>query len=240
MIGFSYYRLRLTDIRPLDPTAAPADGREDRTAGVVVRSRSISQIGPTILQTLLPGIHVGTTLKYVRGTVRTAGGDPAGEAGDLLDAGEELEGGDAHGRFDLDIGVLATAGAIRLGAVVRNVRQPEFDGFQLPRQFRVGAALDLERVEGPPLTIAVDGDAATYETTWGARRVLAVGAEQWLLTRRLGLRAGARFNQVGAKERTVTAGISVAARSGMYLEGHIVRGGTPEERGWGLATRVSF
>ena len=240
MLGFSYYRLRLTDIRPLDSTGEGAADRQDRAAGLVVRSTSVSQFGPTIVQTLLTGVHVGTTLKYVRGTVRLQGGDPSLAAADLLKQGEELEGGDAEGRFDLDVGVLATAGVVRLGAVVRNIREPEFGGFRIPRQVRLGAALDFERTADVPLVIAVDGDAARYETAWGERQVIAVGVEHWLFTRRLGLRGGGRINRVGAEERSATAGISVALRAGTYLEGHIVRGGTPEERGWGAAMRVSF
>jgi hypothetical protein len=207
---------------------------------VVIRSTSVTQLGPTIVQTLLDGVHIGTTLKYVRGTVRLQGGDPALPSGDLLEQGEALEGGDAEGRFDLDIGVLATAGVVRLGAVVKNIREPEFGGFRVPRQVRLGLALDFERSGGRPLVIAVDGDAASYETAWGARQVVAVGVEHWFLTRRLGIRAGGRINRVGAEERSATAGVSVALRSGTYLEGHVVRGGTPEERGWGAAMRVSF
>jgi hypothetical protein len=202
----------------------------------------VTQIGPTILQTLLPGVHVGTTLKYVRATLRTGLDSSAADAGALLDRGEDLEGGGHEGRFDLDVGVLATAGPVRLGAVARNLRQPSFaDGeLRLERQVRLGAALDLEKSGGPPFTVAVDGDARRYATVNGERQVVAAGAEQWLFARRVGIRAGGRINRVGAKERSATAGVSVAVRSGMYLEGHIVRGGSPEERGWGAAARVSF
>jgi hypothetical protein len=80
----------------------------------------------------------------------------------------------------------------------------------------------------------------SYETVGGRRGVFAFGAEQWLLTRRLALRGGVRVNRVGAKERSATAGVSVAIRAGMYLEGHYVGGGSPEERGWGVAARTSF
>jgi hypothetical protein len=242
-VGFSYYRLRITDIQPFDPIAEAPAGREDRTAGLPVRSSSVTQVGATILQTLMPGVHVGSTLKYVRGTVRTGVGDASSSTRDLVDEGEELEGGKGEGRFDLDVGVLATAGGLRLGAVVRNLRESEFgDGaLRLPRQVRLGAAFDIERAGfGVPLVVAVDADAVSYETARGRRGVFAVGAEQWLLTRRLGIRAGARINRVGAKEKSATAGLSVAVRAGTYLEAHYVRGGSPEERGWGAAARVSF
>jgi len=66
--GVSYYRLRLTDMRPLDPTAAGGENREDRRAGV-----GVTQVGATVLHTLSTGVHAGATVKYVRGD-----GDGAG------------------------------------------------------------------------------------------------------------------------------------------------------------------
>jgi hypothetical protein len=32
----------------------------------------------------------------------------------------------------------------------------------------------------------------------------------------------------------------VALRSGIYVDGHVVRGGARDERGWGVAAIVSF
>jgi hypothetical protein len=241
-VGISYYRLRITDIQPFDPTGQGGEDREDRRAGVPVRSFAGRQFGLSILQTLLDGVHVGTTLKYVRGTVHTSREDSLLSASELLDLGEDLEGGDAEQHFDLDVGVLAVAGAVRLGLTGRNMLETEFaDGaFVLPRQVRLGAAFDAARLPATPLTLAIDYDLMSYAAGSGDRRVLAVGGEQWLWARRLGLRAGARFNTVGAEDRAATAGISVSPRSGLYLDGHVVRGGSADERGWGLAARVSF
>lgn len=239
-LGVSYYRFRLTDIQPFDPTAEGAAGREDRGAGVPVRSLVASQLGVTLVQTVLPGVHTGATLKYLRGTVLSGRGDALAPSAELLDRGEALEGGDAEGRFDLDLGVLATAGGLRLGARMRNVREPSVGPLRLERQTRVGVAFDAEAAGGTPLTIAFDADVDAYDVASGARRVVALGAEQWLWDRRVGIRAGGRMNTVGARERSTTAGASVAVRSGFYVEGHVVRGGAADERGWGLATRVSF
>ena len=221
--GFGYYRFRLTDIQPFSPTDQAAAGREDRGVGIPARSLSASQLGVTVVQTVTSGIHAGSTLKYLRGTP---------------------SGGDTQGRFDLDAGVLAIAGSLRVGAVVRNVTRPEFNApgaaLRLPRQFRVGAAFDPERATGVPLTISLDADVRAYDTGTGERRVVAAGAEQWFKAKRFGVRGGGRFNTVGLQERSVTAGATVAVRSGLYVEGYVVRGGPADEQGWGLAARISF
>jgi hypothetical protein len=239
-LGLSYYRFRLTDIQPSVPTENGADGREDSGAGVSVRSLSASQFGVTVLRTVVTGVHTGTTLKYIRATPRSASGDAGRSASDLLDQGEALEGGDAEGEFDVDIGILAVAGALRLGAVARNMREPEFHGVTLPRQYRVGVAIDTEPVGGPPLTIAFDADVKEYDAGGRARKVLAAGVEQWLFQKRVGVRGGARLNTTGLEERSFTAGLSVAPRAGFFLEGHVVRGGTADDEGWGVGARISF
>src|SRR6266850_872978 len=74
-VGFSYYRLRITDIRRSTPTGQAAVDRQDTRAGVSVRSFSASEFGLTVVQSILPGIHAGATLKYVRGTLRTGAGE---------------------------------------------------------------------------------------------------------------------------------------------------------------------
>jgi hypothetical protein len=205
--GVSYYRLRITDIRPDDPTGAEGGNREDRRAGV-----GISQVGATVLHTLLTGVHAGATVKYVTGADDAA--------------------------IDLDLGVLAVAGAIRVGGLVRNLRAPELGAVRLPRQVRVGVAFDGEAIERLPLMLAMDADLRAYDAGNGRRRVIALGAEQWLRARRFGIRGGARLNTAGAQDAAATAGGSVAVRPGFYVDGHIVQGG--DEQGWGVAARVSF
>ena len=243
VVGFSYYRLRITDIRGFGPTGQPSVNRQDTRAGVSMRSLAARQFGLTVVQSLLPGVHAGATLKYVRGTVRVGTDDGSRSGSDLLDAGEELEGGNARNQFDLDAGLMVAAGAARLGAVMRNVLKPnlgtDVTPFVLPRQARIGAAIDTEQAGGL-FIVSIDADVLTYATGTGDRRVVALGAERWLWTKRIAVRGGARFNTVGAKERAATAGTSVALRNGLYLEGYVVHGGSEAERGWGLGTRVSF
>ena len=247
-LGLSYYRFRINDIRPFDPTGGDIAGREDRRAGVPVRSLSVTQWGVTVLRTVVTGVHTGTTVKYVRGTHRSSRADGLLPASELLDHGDALEDGEGEGHFDLDMGILAVAGVVRIGVVARNLREPEFEApagsgeapLRLPRQFRVGVAIDPELAGGIPLTVAFDLDVRGYTTATGERKVVAVGIEQWLIGKRLGVRAGGRVNTVGSKERSVTAGVSIAARPGLFVEGHAVRGGSADEQGWGVGARVSF
>src|SRR5258705_13931167 len=74
-VGFSYYRLRITDIRGFGPTGEGAVNRQDTRADVSVRSFSARSFGLTVVQSLLPGVHAGATVKYVRGTVRAGTDD---------------------------------------------------------------------------------------------------------------------------------------------------------------------
>jgi len=242
VIGASLYRLVVTEATRAVSIDREAGIRQDEQATTGLRSWSGSSFGATIVQTLLEGTHVGATLKYVRGTVRSGLANPAAGPEEALDQAGDLEGGEVEGTFDLDIGALAVAGPMRFGLLVRNVLTPSFaDGaFTLPRQWRIGVALSTEQVDGPPLTVSFDADVQTYIVTGGSRRMIAVGAEQWLLGKRLGVRGGARFNQVGQGERALTAGASVALREGSYFEAHYVGGGSPEERGWGTGVRMSF
>jgi hypothetical protein len=237
--GFSYYRFQITDIGPPDPTEESAAGREDRRAAVPVSSLSASQFGATFVQTLFSGVHAGTTLKYVRATGLTdlVVGSEGASSSQLLDEASDIEGGASQGAFDLDVGVLAVKGRIRLGGVVRNVLEPAFGGVKLPRQVRVGGAVDATRTGGIPLMVAVDADALRYETPFGERRVLAVGGEGWSSSHRVGIRAGGRWNTVGAQERAFTVGGSVAIRTGLYVDGYAVQG---DEVGWGVVARASF
>jgi len=240
--GFSYYRLRLTDIRNSTSTVTESGSREEGRAGVV--SLPASQLGFTVLHTVLPGIHAGATVKYVRATVLASVEDSAIDSGDLLDRGDDLGGGDTQTEFDADFGLLAVGGPVRLGVVVRNAFEPEFSGeagaVQLERQVRIGAAYDGASIGRAPLVVAVDADVLTTTDVTGDRRNVAVGAERWFTNGRVGLRAGARINTVGANAWTATGGASVAVRSGLFVDGHVVRGGTEDDRGWGIGIRVSF
>ena len=110
----------------------------------------------------------------------------------------------------------------------------------LPRQSRVGVAFDASQVSSWPVVVALDADVDAYDTSYGERRVVAVGVEGLAFGRRIGLRTGARFNTVGAEEQAYTVGASVAVRSGIFVDGHGVFGGADDESGWGIGARVTF
>jgi hypothetical protein len=242
--GFSYYRLKITDIRPVDSTVTESGSREDRRAGVPVQSLAASQLGITLVQTLVPGLHAGATLKYLRGIVRTGQEDSLLAAGTLLDRGDELDGGDSDSAFGVDAGLLGVAGALRAGVLVRNAVESELENaagvVRLDRHVRAGVAYDAKAIGRPPLVVAIDADVTMATSASGDRRNVAIGVEQWLLNERLGVRGGARFNVVGAKERTATGGVSVVVRPGLFVDAHAIGGGREGDRGWGVAARVSF
>ena len=134
-----------------------------------------------------------------------------------------------------------------MGGVVRNLREAEFEDdsargtpMRLPRQARIGVAFSPEDATGVPLTVALDADVWRYSAGSADRRVVAIGAEQWLMSKRVGVRAGGRLNTVADRNASATAGLTVSVRTGVYVDGHVVRGGVEDERGWGVAARVSF
>ena len=66
-LGVAYYRFRITDIQLPDTTGAAGGGREGVRGARPVHSLLASQVGVTLV---MQGVHAGTTLKYLRGTVR--------------------------------------------------------------------------------------------------------------------------------------------------------------------------
>lgn len=239
-LGVSYYRLHITDIRTFEPIGQPAADREDRAAGVGIRSLSVSQFGATVLHTITTGVTAGATVKFLRGTANLRQVDGSGELSDLLDIGDDLEGGEGQGTVDVDVGFLAVVGGMRFGVTGRNLGEPTFSGRALSRQVRAGVAFDGEAAGMAPVLVSLDVDLRRYAAAAGDRRVIAFGGEQWLRPRRFAVRGGARFNTVGEQDRTVTAGASVAVRAGLFVDGHAAYGSEASERGWGLAARVSF
>lgn len=230
-LGASYYRLRITDIDSLAPTGVPGAGRQEGRVGVPAQSLKLGQFGVTVVHSVFPRLHAGATFKFVHGSAEGTGSEST------------------ENHVDADIGVLGVAGPVRLGLTARNLSEPVLhrpgDGLpdvRLARLVRLGVAFDgdlLPAGRTRPFTVSLDADLHAYDTVRGSRRVIAAGAERWFAARRLGLRGGARFNQVGAHERVGAFGASVALVKGIMAEAHASLG-SRAERGWGVVARAAF
>ena len=211
-------------------------GREDGSVGSV--SFRTNQYAITVLQTLVQGLVVGSTLKYVRGTVADG---PAGgpTVADALREGADLDG-DANGVFDLDVGVMADFHKVRVGVTMKNLTTPDFGpvaetAITLPRLYRLGVAL----LPTNGVTLAIDLDLDTVDLRDGLRRMIAIGGEG-RLGRRLFLRSGVRWSVVGSRQLVGAVGGSLSLRSSVWLDGHYSQGRQVEDRGYGVALRAGF
>jgi len=211
----------------------------DGPAGTLEARRfSTKHYGATLLQTLTEGLVIGTTLKYIRGTVASG---PVIEAtsGDALEAGGALEG-KSSGAFDLDASLMFDARVFRVGWTMRNLRSPRFEGpagtaIELQRRSRVGLAV----LPADGLIFAVDLDVNTADLPTGPSRIVAVGAEH-LVSTRVAFRAGARWNLEGPRTAVGSVGASVAVSRGLWLDGHLTYAREQGERGFGLALRAGW
>jgi hypothetical protein len=156
--------------------------------------------------------------------------------------------GETHS--DVDLGALVRFGFVQLGISVKNVRRAEFktaDGtLTLDRQARAGVAL-LGHSDGwiKDITLAADADLTTTTSiAAGETRYVAGGLELWIFGRKVGLRAGASGNTVGAKGSSASAGVSVAIVSGAYMKTYLdaqhTNGSDSTRRNWGIALRSTF
>jgi hypothetical protein len=179
---------------------------------------ALNQFGATIGQSVGSHLVVASTLKLVN-----AMGDTSG---------------------DLDTGVMAAMGRVRLGLSARNLRTPEFsegeERFALPRQVRTGVSVRAGSAPRAELVVAVDTDLTTTRTAFGDQRHLAAGVETWLANRAVGVRAGIGMNTVGEPRRSGSVGASLALRSGLFADAQLTRGDDEARNGWGFALRVTF
>jgi hypothetical protein len=241
-LGLSYYRLRVSEIRPQTSTASTSDGRQDQgTADVRLSSLVLHQFGATFGQSLGKHFVVGSTLKLVRAS---AGAQVRSASGASIDEAERIDGaGETHA--GLDMGAIASFGAARFGLTVRNVKQPEFgtgpDAITLKRHARAGAAISSGRrgVIGSA-TVALDADLTTTATALGDERRAALGAEVWTPKRNFGARGGLNVNTIGDRRTSFSGGLSAAVRAGTYVDGEVTGGSDQGRRGWGVALRVTF
>ena len=233
-VGLAYYRLRTNRVDP-PPPAEPGS-----TEAPQLQSLILHNVAVTGAQMLGPGFTLGSTLRYVRASYGSGPGDPAASTGQLLAAAGQLERA-GHHRADIDLGLKVGSPSVQGGLVVRNLLQPTLsgpDGREIRLDYRARAGIAVAPWER--LTVAADVDLTRAELASGDRRMVAVGAEQWLGDW-LGLRGGARFNVEADEVRAVGAfGLSLALTTGLYLDGQITQGADEIERGWSVAGRFGF
>jgi hypothetical protein len=241
-VGLAYYRISRRSLLGTTPAVLGTPDRE--TTQAIARTLVTSHLGATVQQSIGDYLTLGATLKLVRGsvghTVVSAGSWDEG-----LDEAEAIDGR-ASTRGDLDIGAMVAAGRLRAGLMVRNVTAPTFgredgaaDGVALERHARIGVAWG-DRWPGLSRTVvSVDADLTRVMHSAGERRDVAVGIERWLRGQQIGLRGGLRGSTVGDGRPVVSAGGSFAVRAGTFVDGYVARG-TRDDRGWGLAVRLSY
>jgi len=223
-VGVSYGRLRSTWL-------AAGPGGE-----VVSEKVETFQVGATLVQTIVPGLVVGSTLKYLRGSFATGpSGGPTVE--DALDQGMGLDGpGENH--FDFDIGLMADLKKVRLGVTGRNLLEPQFTSaagtaIKLQRLTRAGVAF----LPSAGLILAMYVDLGTVDLRDGLRRMIALGGEGRLGSR-VAVRGGVRWDLKGESQPVTALGLSVSLRPRFWLEGYYSRGQRDEDRGFGIGFRA--
>ena len=145
-----------------------------------VRTLTTNNIGVTVVQTVVSGLVIGSTVRVVHGGI------------------EPFE---SRTTVDLDAGAMVSAWDMRFGLTARNLTEPEFQGdggkVRVNRQFRVGAALvprSLPTGVHGPFSLAIDADLTTTPDITGDRRIVAAGGELWLAKGIVGLRTGVRWS----------------------------------------------
>lgn len=210
----------------------------EASGSLFARRLRTSQVGVTVLQTVVDGLVIGSTVRYVRGSAQTT----MVTAPRLADAFRDAREGDATGRgtLDLDVGILATSERLRVGLTIKNLRAPSFGSVADPattlqRQARLGVAY----LPSDGLTLAMDIALDTVDLTGGLRRTFALGGEG-RLTDRWAIRSGLRWSLSGTPHPVLALGSSLRLRSGLWLDGHYALGRANEARELGLALRAGL
>lgn len=238
-VAFSYYRLQFHQLTTRPASTSEPDGLQN---GPRLHSILTHNVALTGAQFLLPGVSLGTSLRYVYGSAGAAPGSLGLSLGDLLREASRLPRR-GQSTFDVDLGLMIGGETFRFGLAARNLLRPRFetpDGESLRLDRQVRAGVGIRTVGGLLVAVDVDLTRTARDVPDGARRDVALGAEHWF-NPSLGVRAGARVNVEADDPRAIGAfGFSLALMPGVFLDGQITRGRDAIERGWGVATRVGF
>jgi hypothetical protein len=248
-VGLGYYRLRSTEASPGIQLFGPHGSPGGLSAVGEYRAETLvtHHAGITLVQSIIQGVAVGSTLKFVRG-IAGSQSFPGADLEDALDDGADVLGR-ATNRFDMDIGVIAYGGPLKAGLTVRNVTEPEFP---LPGEGTGELALDREVRAGLSYAFlsrwlaAADFDLTESRDVFGDRRDAAFGVEGQLL-RSLWARSGVNFNMAAEdtslddhRAATFSVGGTYAARPGLMVDGHFSAGRGRAGQKWGIAARFVY
>ena len=240
VLAATYYRTR--QATGLATVSGSPDRQNEGSGQVQVRTLTTTNVGVTVVQTVVPGLVIGTTARLVRGGVESF--DPSTGSG----SPRATSRGDTRTTVDLDAGAMVSAWDVRFGLTARNLRAPEFESgsgmVKLHRQFRVGAALAPRAlptgVHGP-FTLAIDADlTTTRDVVAGDQRTVAAGGEYWVAKGLLGGRAGVRWSTLGDSRRAVSGGLTVRLPRSMHIEGQVTKENESEDVQWTVGARVTF
>lgn len=239
VLGFSYYRLRTTAVTPLNTIALGQANGASAVRFARLDKLSTHQTGITLVQSLFQGVAIGTTLKVVHGDAAIAV-VPDGNRDELLDRANDLPT-DGTNKFDADLGVIAGGGRLKVGLTVRNLTEPSFrvtgtsSSLRLSRQARGGLAISV--AEG--WAVSSDFDLTKNGPAEAPVRSFAVGTEG-RLDPKIYVRSGFHLSTTGAARPSFSAGGSYGVRSSVWIDGQATWGPANADRGWGIATRVTY
>jgi hypothetical protein len=193
---------------------------------VPLRTFSTTNVGVTFVQTVVPGLVIGSTARLVSGA---------------------FEGVDGQTEFDLDAGAMFSIGNVRAGITGRNLLEPEFgegvDAARMERQVRAGVALtprSLPTGVHGPYSLAFDADLTTSVGELGESRNASFGGEYWIWSGRVGARAGLSWSTVGQEHRAISWGATVRLPKSIHLEGQTTDFTESDERRWNFCARLTF
>jgi len=195
--------------------------------------------GLTLVQSLVHGVAIGTTLKIVHGDGATSI-VPEGSRDERLDEAADLQT-EGSNKFDADIGVMAGGGRLKLGLTVRNLTEPSFrvtgtsDTVRLHRQARLGVAVSFAQ----GWAAASDFDLTTNGQPESPVRSFAAGTEGQV-ARKIFVRGGFRLSTTGKARPSVAGGGSYVVLSSLLIDGQATWGSENADRGWGIAARVVY
>jgi F plasmid transfer operon, TraF, protein len=233
---------------PLGLSAGRIETRQivgSNATGLLGESLSITQVGVTVLQTILDidvgsqqlSVVAGGTVKFLRGTARITSIPTdltTEQAFDLLSDAP----GQTDNVIDLDLGFLAAIGRLRGGVTLKNLRQPTFahvagNAIPLWRLARMG--LSVTPADG--VTLAMDVDLDTADPLVGLRRVIALGGEIHPGSR-LALRGGIRWSRDGGRPIGAFGG-SLRVQQSLLIDGYVAAG-SGADQGFGIALRAAL